>query len=202
MIRYRFIDTFNQFKAKTTEYGSSTYKGLNINTENAEWFLFQIGRDIQLSKNIIDVGLNFNNGKKNYSFDERDIHSSILKAYLHFISDWEKDVKIEREMIIKELFERKKLLEGDLKPKTKYKIEIEVDNLNNRLESINGKIETFVKTIIETRIKIEDNTVYLFTDNLDLLKKIKQIVLEGNFTFNAVDLEVAKLWWEQTSKEN
>lgn len=195
MIRYKFIDTFGQFKARTTEYGMSMYKGLKVNTENAEWFLFQIGRDIQMAKNIIDIGLRFDNGKKNYSYDERDMYSFILKAYIHFISDWEKDIKVERTLVIKKLYEKKKSLEDNSKPKVKYKIQIEVDSLINNLESLNCEIETFVKTIIDTKIMIKDDAVYLFSNNSNLIKKIKQKVLESKFTFNEVDTEKAKSWW-------
>jgi len=202
MIRYRFIDSFNIFKIKPSEYGSYNCSGPKINTENAEWFLFQIGRDVQLSKNLIDIGLRFNYGKKTYNYDERDMHSIIMKVYIHFISIWEKDVKVEREMIIKKLYERKKLLDDTVKPKIKYKIEIEMASLNNQLESINSEIERFVKTIIGTRIKIEDRVVCLFSNNLNLIEKIKQIVLESKFVFNKVDKEETKSWWEQTLKEN
>jgi len=181
----------------------SICKDCKINTENAEWFLFQIGRDVQLSKNIVDIGLRFDNvDKKSYGYDERDMHSIIMKTYLHFISVWEKDIKVERKMIIKEMYEKKKLLETPVKLKVKYKVEMEIDKLNNKLGLINSEIERFVKTIVDTRIKIEDNMVYLFSNNLSLIEKIKQIVLESKFIFNEVDKEDTKLWWVQITKES
>jgi len=188
MIRYKFIDTVGQFKCEN-------YDGPKINTGNAEWFLFQIGRDIQNSKNIIDIGLRFDNGEKSYDYDDRDIHSVIMKTYIHFISDWEKDIKIDRARLTKALYEKNKLLENNVKKKTRYKIELEIKNLDSQLKNINERIEGFVKTIIDTRIIIENNTVYLFTNNKLLIPEIEQLVLKSKFTFKKIDLEKAKSWW-------
>lgn len=194
MLRYKFIDTFNQFSAKTNVTGTSMYKGFKVSTKNAEWFLFQIGRDIQISRNIIDIGLRFDDNKKNYSYDERDIHSSVLKAYIHFISDWEKDVKVDRKRLIKDIHEKNKLLENDIKKKTRYKIELEIKSLESQLKNINERIKEFVEKIIDTIIIIDDNKVYLFSNHDGLIEKIKQTVLESTFTFKGIDLERAKSW--------
>jgi len=202
MLRYKFIDTFNIFKEKPNEFGTYIYNGPKVNAENSEWFLFQIGRDVQLSKNIVDVSLRDDFKRKNYSYEERDIYMSILKTYLCFLTDWEKDIKLEKKMLLKEIYEKKKLVTDNLKPKKKHKIDIEIGKLENKLELINGVIERFVKSIIETRIVIENNMVYLFSDNLELFKKIKQVVLDSSFTFREIDLVRAKSWWEQITKEN
>lgn len=202
MIRYRYIDAFSMFKTKFTGYGTYTYKGHNVTAENAEWFLFQIGRDVQLAKNVVDIGLRFDVYKKAYSYDERDIHSSIMKVFIHFLTDWEKDIKVEQKLLVKNIYEKKKLIVDTLKPKKKHKIEAEISKLENKLETINSEIVRFVKSIIETRIIIENNVVSMFTDNLDLLEKIKQLVTKSKFTFREVDLIEAKSWWEQITKEN
>lgn len=222
MLRYKYTDAYSWLRKKpsckecikykscpkydsekksdlnTCNKGKFIYKNLEVTTDNADWYLFQIMRDVQLSKNTVEINFERNNGeKKSYTWDEKKIHSAVMKTYLHFLLEWGRDIKIERKQILSNIYNIKKQLSSDIKVKQKIKLEAKNMILSNKLQTVDLEIATFVRSIIDTRMRIEDHTLQIYTENSKLLSLIKQKVLEKNYIFKEVKkIELTETWWE------
>ena len=156
MIRYQWL---NSYKREITEPNVPTVKDTN-----AEWILFQIGREIQISKFAAeDIKSKYRTNwilpdtlKETFynlsSFSEADLYEIIMDTFLKFVT-------------------------------TK---EIELRNLKY------GKMDdtiTFVKSIIHTKIKIEDTDAIIYTNNEKLVKVIKEAVKNERYNIRTVSSE-------------
>jgi len=199
MIRYKYEDSFNLLK----KYESLINYTINHVTDaNADWYLFQMIRDAQFFKNIIDKGLDGNSlERKNYNYNERDIFSLLMEAYIHFLLNREKDIETDKKRLLREVYEIQKELSVNLKLKHKFNLEKKQIEITSKFESVNFSVKDFVDSVVDTRILVEDSTVKIFTNNEELLFLLKEIVLKNNLKFKQIrKIEETYSWWAQTTK--
>jgi len=162
MLRFQWT---NSFKREPTEPNIPSITELN-----AEWVLFQVGRDVQLYdnyassikneslKNWVLPGTLKNDLSRLPSWSEADLFGIVMTTFLKFISK-EKGVSYEKEWQI-------------------YKL---VD---------------FVKLLVYTKIKVEDDEVMIFTKQPELIILIKKALKNEKYTIRTISSETeANLWW-------
>lgn len=226
MLRYKYIDSFSSLRTKrqckdclfyktcywvrtykkdsniTCNEGKFVYREPEITHENAEWYLHQIGRDVQISKDSVEnsyrPGLH---EQREFTIDEKQFYCLIMNAYLHFISDWNKDIMIEKKNMIKEVHDIKlKLQKENIKTKEKHTLEQKLSMLEYKILNINSEIERFVKSIIDTRIHIKNNQLQMYTKNNNLVTLIKNKITHNGYTFKEIyNIKDTDIWWAQTT---
>jgi len=143
-----------------------------ITDTNAEWVLFQIGRMVQISK------LSASKIKNKYRMNW--ILPDLLKEdFYDMLTYCEADLyEIVMDTFLKFLAVNEKELSYE-----KYR---QID-----------KIIEFVKSIVYTKIKIEDTEVMIYTDNNELKRDIKKAIQNERYKLRTIANESeAKLWWE------
>jgi len=194
MLRYKFEDSFKTFKSKDICKNcihikacykpnndfclrhQVSYESSDITSNNAEWYLFQIVRDIYITKN--NVNFSFDIKKYNeykFTYVEQKIFVIVLNIYLKFIYNWEKDILIERKKLLQNVYDIKQEIKNSTTKKV-LKKEKEINTMLHKLSHINEHIITFVNSIINTRIYIKDRKVYMYVDNYDLFDIIKDVI--------------------------
>jgi len=175
MLRYRYENIFEYLKIK------EEIKEPSVSESNVDWYLQQLLKNIQLSKNVaVNIMRNhrmdwikppslkdydLNNGP---TFTECFLFDAATKEFIHLI--------LER---MKEFNKTKKYIQST-------------------------KVH-FVKSIISTRIKVEEKTVYLYTYNEDLSKRIKEMCEKEGYDFIQIhNLKQMRFYkWEgQRTNEN
>ncbi len=144
---------------------------------NAEWLLFQLGRDVQLSKlcstnikskykmNWVLPGELKNDLYNTPTYTEADLYGIVMSAFLKFLVENEKD----------------------LSHKKSWRVSETID---------------FVESIIHTKIKVEDNEVMIYTKSPELIDVIKEAIKNERYTLRTISSKTeAKSWWEPTMKE-
>lgn len=198
MLRYKYEDSFCLLKMR--DDNPVFYTIINVTRDNADWHLFQMSRDAQLFKNVIEVGLNdlYNNKlkEKSYTYEERNIFSLIMKSYIQFLYNWRKNVKMDRDKVLREIYEIQREIEKIENKRKKFNLNLKLTISTNKLQSINSKILYFVESVIDTRILVNGNTVKIFTNNEELLSILKEVVLNNTHQFKQIlNVEDTYSWW-------
>lgn len=209
MLRYKFEDSFSYFKRKLhynenkeSKFGNSF---LDINDKNSEWYLFQIKQHISSYKSIIDSSFKpaVNYNKSTFSFEERNIFVKLMTVFYNFINEWNKDIKVEREILYKKIYNIKNEIEKEKNSKKLRLLNRELLEYTFKLNDINSKTSYFVNSIINTRLFITDKVVKFYCDDADLTDLFKQEITENNYIYEEIlKLEKTEKWWVLTTKEN
>ena len=169
MLRYQWL---NSYKREISDPNIP-----HITDTTAEWVLFQIGRQVQLSK-LIATGI-----KTKYRMNwilsgslkedlyntpthaEADLYEIVMDAFLKFLVENEKELSYEKRRRV-------------------------------------DKIITFVKTIVYTKIKVEETEIMIYTKSPNLVKSIKETIKNEKYTLRTISNESeANKWWEPITKE-
>lgn len=145
-------------------YGKFKYENPGVTAQNADWLLFQIKRDVSITRmgttSLINEHMrdwimpdSLKNNELNFrpTVSDAMLLKTLLYDYIIFINEKIKDI-----------------------------------NMIKR-DTTGGKI-SFVKSIIETRILVKDNTVQLYTCNNDLANRLRKITKEENAEFILIGL--------------
>lgn len=168
------------------------YQNPEVVPTNANWLLFQMGRDIELSKNVIIQRNNmlFNELKSpgalrsNHLPDiaESKVYVETLKTFLTLIIKFEKELKSDREKIVSDIRKQKVEIVDEIEARKKIQLESKLRLSENRLLSMDSEIGRFVGSIINTTIKVNGNEIFIFTESEDLMDEVKKIVGTYNYT--------------------
>jgi len=180
---------------------------------NANWMLFQLGRDIDLTKGVTEQSLNrsFINSILSPSLQhnhqpnivESRVYIALLKAFLDYIVEFEKEVKHDREQIVTEIKGINHEIELEKEVRKKIQLESKLKNVERRLLSLDGEIGRFLGSIIETTIKVDNKQIFIFSESVDLIDAFKKVAETSQYTFvQEKDCGSARKWLAQITKEN
>jgi hypothetical protein len=146
-----------------------------------------MGRDIWLTKNIIEQKLNnmvFEmilpiTMKTNHQPDigESRLYITILKTFLDYISKFEKELKHDREQIVSDVSKQKHEVEKESDVRKKIRLESKLRLVEKKLLSIDSEIGRFVGSVINTTIKVKGKEVSIFSDSVELVDEIKKVAM-------------------------
>jgi len=190
-----------------------TYKNQEITPKNANWLLFQIGRSIELSKNIIIQRKSFagiellapESMRSNHlpDFDECDAYVKILAGFLKTISSFEKSIKGQREEKIRSIKAQKKLIDEEENGAKKTRLEAKCKKLEAELLSLDNDIGRFVGSIIETTVRVKGKDVSIFSDGEDFVDIAKAVADSSGYNFfRTKNNGEAKAWLGQITNAN
>jgi hypothetical protein len=186
------------------------FKNPEIIPANANWMLFQIGRDLELTKNVIEQKLNtmsYNLPQpmrvNHWNVDESRIYIKVLKSFLDYIVVFEKEVKRDREKLVSEIVAQRKLVDAEKEARKKLSLSTKLKTTERRLISLDSEIGRFVGSIIETTIKVSDKEISIFSESEDLIDKFKKVAVDSNYLFMRQSInEEARKWLGQITNAN
>jgi hypothetical protein len=178
------------------------FKNPEIVPANANWMLFQIGRDLELSKNVIEQKLNTmhynlpNPMKLNHwNVDESRIYIKIIKSFLDYIVAFEKEIKHDREKIVSDINMQHREVDAEKDGRKKLQMEAKLRTIERKLLSLDSEIGRFVGSIIETTIKINDKEISIYSESEDLVERFQKLATESNYLFTREkDYRGANIW--------
>lgn len=184
------------------------YKNPEVQPSNANWLLFQIGRDIELSKNVIiqrnnNLRIAFTSPESmrtNHlpNIDESKIYINILDEFSKVIVKFEKDIKGQREDKAMSIRHQRELVDVETDGRKKMQLESRLRKLEADLLSIDSDIGRFVGSIIETTLKVDGKEISIFSDGEDLVDAAKDVAQHCGYTLvRQKDYKEARLWLGQ-----
>lgn len=183
MLRYRYENSFdmslsncidcdntdcpypnskNSSVMQSCMYFRGQYKHPEVTNRNAEWLLFQIARDVQMSILVVKTnirnhmmnwqkpeGLKDNDLERNSNIHECYLYVDVLREYLHFLQEKKKE------------YEKMK-------------------------RDPTAATMAFVYPMMFTRIIIENDLVKLYTTDTELIERLRNITLKNKAKFEVI----------------
>jgi len=199
MLTYKYDNLFYKFI-------TNNQREVIVDGKNADWHLFQLGKDLSLTKNMYEQKKfrNFLDGTlpkslstfkiEQYNNDETDLYIIAIGSFIHYLTESEKPFKVEQENIrtVIENFDQRIREENDLT--TKKRLEIKKMEYVANYNRITLRTIHFVNEMMQTKIKVEGNTIYVYSSDDELLQFMTKEVTSKDKKIQVVTQETANQW--------
>ena len=154
---------------------------VKITEKNADWYLFQIGRDLTLTKSVYEQWKNkrFNTMllpsslyvKKPDDHDPKEVDSyiSVLRSFINYLEKTEKPFTVEQERARTMISNIDQRIKETTDEALKMKYEKQRIALLSSLSRTNIGLVTFVGNLISTRIGVDENEITICSSDVCLI---------------------------------
>ena len=195
MMEYKYESNFYRFI-------TNNQKEVVLDEKNADWHLFQIGRDLSLTKclyeqkkfrSYIDGMLpeSFQTEGKDYNITETNAFIDAIGSFIHYLEKSEKPLRTKQENV-RTLIENCDQMIRETNDQTlKRKLEAKkIEYISEFNRSSTGLI-AFVSGMMSTKIKVVGGVVSVYSQNDDLLQSIEKELSQKNIKFVVMTKEDA-----------
>lgn len=159
-------------------------ENIDVNEKNVDWHLFQIGRDISLTKSVYEQWKNkrFNSMMLPSSLyvrkpddndpEEVDTYVAVLRSFIHYLEKTEKPFTVEQEKIRTLISNLDQRIKETVDESVKMKLEKQRLDYLATFSRGNYSLVQFVKNLVETRIGVCDNEITICSNDVNLINFI------------------------------
>ena len=199
MLKYKYESMFYRFI-------TSNQKEIVVDDKNADWHLFQLGNDLSMTKANFEQKKNRNfiewmlpaslstYNTNDYNHTETDLYIAALSSFIHYLEKQEKSLKIEQENIRTVIDNIDQRIKEAVDESVKARHNVQRMKLITDFNRSSHLLIQFVKEMMTTKIRIEDDTVSVYSPDEDLIQFMSKELTANGRKMQVVTEEVGNRW--------